>query len=551
VDDRVDNDILDLSSYLRLIWRKAWVVAAVAIVCAGALAVWSHSRRQLFESSAIVRVFDPSLGSTLNQNKIDPLREVDIETEYANTPEVEAAVRGKLGAVSEHVTSLTASGSQTTDAIQVHARASKKPYAKQAAGTFADEFVALRRAQVAAPLTTQADSLRAEAKTLQDQANAVQSQLDTLTPQVLFDAAGRPYIPPESEQAKSLRDQLTALSTRAASLTGQADQLSIDASNRQASLSVVTGASTADPVSGRAVRNGLIGFVLGSMLGIGFVLVRDRTRGAVDGVSDLPEELRAAATVVAVPALRSTRRGRSGPATLEDPASDFAEACRQLRAAVLFRGNTRPSKSILVTSASEGDGKTTIAANLAVVLAQAGRQVLLVDADLRRPNLHQLFGLDNAQGLTSSLSELPTPGSLVQEVLLPKAGVLRDAPQVDQPNRGGRLAVVTSGPPVADPGDLLVALTRGGRLASLGAPFDYVIVDSPPVLGAADALTLAWNLDGVVLVTRSRRTRRHDLGAAADMVLSGGRSILAVALNASRRSAVYPYETRALDHTRA
>lgn len=536
MDDRTTNDVLDLRKYTRLLRRRAWIVVAIAVVCAGAAFGWSHRQANVFESSAVVRVFDPTLGSTLNQDKVDPTREVQLEVQYATSPEVQDAVNERLSADGVKASSLDASGSDTSDAIKLTATSGKKAVAKQAAETYADVFLSMRRDQVASPLDAQATDLNSQALDLQKQANDLQTQIEAGAPQIQFDASGRAFVPPESEAVKTMRDQETALNSRAASLQSQADQLSLDAANRRADLSLVTHADQpGSPISPKPVRNAAIAFVVGLFLGLLFVIARDRTGGAIDGVADVPADLRAAATVVAVPRYsRRRQRRRGAPATLSSPDSAFAEACREIRSAVLFRHEGVPSTSILVTSAREGDGKTTIAANLAIMLARAGSRVVLVDGDLRQPKMHEAFGLDNEPGLTSCIEQDENPLTVLKNINIRGA-------------RGGRLSLLTAGPAVEDPADLLVAASRKDLLKSLQWAFDFVIVDSPPVLNSSDAQTLAWELDGIVLVTRHHKTRRSDLDATSDVLLGLRRPIVAVVVNGASRgrgNSPYPYGDR-------
>jgi capsular exopolysaccharide synthesis family protein len=195
------------------------------------------------------------------------------------------------------------------------------------------------------------------------------------------------------------------------------------------------------------------------------------------------------------------------------------EAYRLLRANLQFAAVEHPLRSLLVTSCDPGDGKSTTAANLAVVAAQSGARVLLVDADLRRPSLHTIFGLRNATGLTSLLVD---PGLATEDALLP----------THVPN----LTVLLSGPLPPNPGELLASQRMADRLAELSGLADLVIIDSSPVLPVSDAAVLAGWVDASLLVVDVRRTRGHQAASAVAMLERAGARLVGAVLNRLPRS---------------
>ena len=184
-------------------------------------------------------------------------------------------------------------------------------------------------------------------------------------------------------------------------------------------------------------------------------------------------------------------------------------------------------RTLLITSALPGEGKTTISTNLAALMARAGKNVTLVDADLRRPTLHRVFGLDNSKGLTNVLAGVTT----IDEVVLPTKIV--------------GLTVTTSGSRPPDPTVLLQSSQMQQFVEELTRKSDIVIFDSPPILTAADAMALASFVDGVVLVVDTRRSRRPSLQKAAESLQQANKALLGAVLNkATRRQGdgyYYPY----------
>ncbi|CAK8054094.1 CpsD/CapB family tyrosine-protein kinase [Eupransor demetentiae] len=191
------------------------------------------------------------------------------------------------------------------------------------------------------------------------------------------------------------------------------------------------------------------------------------------------------------------------------PASRQAEEFRSLRTNIEFVGSSLAKfHSILVTSAEVGDGKSTVAANLAATWAKAGKQVLLIDADLRHPNLDKTFYLDNHGGLTTSIAGLKVNGKY-------------DALKMTFVDN---LSVITSGPLPPNPVELLESKKMSQLLAWAEDNYDMVIIDSPALDEATDAQILASKVDGVAMVVKMNKTARKSIERAlANLKLSGAR----------------------------
>lgn len=195
------------------------------------------------------------------------------------------------------------------------------------------------------------------------------------------------------------------------------------------------------------------------------------------------------------------------------PKSAAAEAYRTLRTNIQFAGLDRPCKTIVVTSAAPSEGKTTTAANFSAVCAQSGSRVLLVDGDLRKPTLHRIFGLDNQRGLTTTMIE----GKSLADVAVP--------------TRVPNLSVVVSGPLPPNHAELAASRRMHDLLEAATRVFDLVIIDTPPVLSVSDAVALAAQTDGVILVVRGGKTSGEAVRRAAEQIDAVKGRILGVLLN--------------------
>jgi polysaccharide biosynthesis transport protein len=200
---------------------------------------------------------------------------------------------------------------------------------------------------------------------------------------------------------------------------------------------------------------------------------------------------------------------------LTQPKSQFAEAIRSLRTSLLLSQAGHPPKTILFTSATPSEGKTTTASNLACVLAQGDNRVLLIDGDLRRPNVHHRFGLNGRIGLTTVLTGAMRLEDAVQAV--------PEAPNLD---------ILPSGPVPPFPTEMLSSDVMDKLLKRCTELYTHVIIDSPPVLSVTDGVILARDVDAVVLVVRHGKSSKHIVRRARDLLLRSGAQITGIVLNA-------------------
>ncbi|PJZ02039.1 MULTISPECIES: CpsD/CapB family tyrosine-protein kinase [Bacillus] len=226
-------------------------------------------------------------------------------------------------------------------------------------------------------------------------------------------------------------------------------------------------------------------------------------------------------------ALRKSRGSwmRRTVIAMSEPKSLNSEQYRTIRTNIEFASVDRQMKSVMITSASPGEGKSTTAANLAVVFAQQGKKVLLVDADLRRPTVHTAFHLENIIGLTS--------------VLLRKSSLK----QAVQASNEKQLDVLTSGPIPPNPAELLSSKGMKELAYEACAAYDMVIFDTPPVLAVADAQILGSVADGSILVISSGKTEKERAAKAKEALESCNSKLLGAIMNGKKRSrnAAYGY----------
>ncbi len=270
-----------------------------------------------------------------------------------------------------------------------------------------------------------------------------------------------------------------------------------------------------------------IALFLGLAAGLGIVflleLTNDRLMSVEDVLNRFEEEI-----LGLIPEVQQPKR-HPQPLLLEpdDPRHAFAESCRSLRSSLLFghRSETRP-KTLLITSAEPSEGKSTVAANLALALASAGSRVLLIDADLRRSSLHHFFRLTREPGLGNLLETQANPEQF----------------NLISPTSNPNLFVIPSGRPASNCGELILSPTFDRLLEEIQRDFDFAIFDSIPVFASDDATTLAPKLDGVLFVVRAGQSRARVVRQALDLLYQRQAKVLGLIVNrADSQASHYSY----------
>jgi polysaccharide biosynthesis transport protein len=241
-----------------------------------------------------------------------------------------------------------------------------------------------------------------------------------------------------------------------------------------------------------------------------------RSIAEIESITELP-------SLAIIPRARRSSVDQAGTLTtaqrnigiLTQPKSQFAEAFRSLRTSLLLSTAGHPPKFIVLTSATPSEGKTTAASNLAAILAQRDTRVLLIDGDLRRPNIHHRFGLNGKIGLTTVLTGATTLEETVQSI--------SEIPNLD---------ILPSGPVPPFPTEMLSSGAMEAILKRCGEIYDYVVIDSPPILSVTDGVILARQADAVVLVVRHGKSSKHVVRRARDILLRSGAGITGIVLNA-------------------
>jgi capsular exopolysaccharide synthesis family protein len=288
-----------------------------------------------------------------------------------------------------------------------------------------------------------------------------------------------------------------------------------------------------EPVGPQRLLGVALAAAIAIVLGICLAIFLEYLDNTVRSTADVERMLHLPALAV-IPAVGGTMRRRllpsigasnasngnalARPELLIDaePRSAIAEAYKQLRTSILLSTAGRAPKTLLVTSGSPGEGKTTTAANTAISLAQTGARVLVIDADMRSPRIHTIFNITNGAGLSTALSRDASEEDLMALIAT---------------QENGKLRVMTSGPIPPNPAELLGSKSMKQLLQTLGPHFDHIVIDSPPVANVTDGVLLASLVDGVILVVHGGRSTRELVRRARQLLLGVGARIFGVVLN--------------------
>jgi tyrosine-protein kinase len=478
-----------LHDYLRVLRRRKWLVLQAVVLLPLAAVLLSLRQERLYEASAQVLLSRDDLTAALTgtitpSSAQQPERLAETQAELARVSAVARRVLAATGSTRMSVEKFLSGSSVTAkpeaDLLTFRVRNPSPERAELLATSYARQFTAYRRRLDTAALVTARQGLRERIAAL--------------------DQAGR-------------RD-----SGLYSSLVEKEEQLRTMEALKTSNATLVQAGEKAVLVQPRPVRNGLLALALGLIVGLALAFLRDTLDTRVHEAEEVAEQL-GMPLLARLPEPSRRLRGNDLLVMVESPAGRQAEAFRMLRTNLEFVNLRRQARTIMVTSASAREGKSTTVANLAVAIARAGRHVVAVDLDLRRPYLDRFFDVRDHPGLTqvvlghvelaSATVPIAITGAAQQSANGNGHGVANgNGSGHELGSVSGLLEVVPAGPLPPDPGELVGLPELREVLQRLRARADVVLVDSPPILQVGDALTLSTAVDGIVVVAGRDRIRR-------------------------------------------
>jgi non-specific protein-tyrosine kinase len=457
----------DIQQYIAIIRSRKWLIMSVTALVLIVALVFSYKQKPVYESEAQVLV--KPLAQNSEQTDFEALN-LETEALIATSPEVAQRAAEVSGAADggELLRGLEVSSAQDTEVLLFRYSHSDPEVAQERAQAFAQGYVDHR-------------------------AETAQGNLDEKTKLIQNTIASF------NEQLRAVREELAATSDPNEQLRLQAEsgQIYSDISLERAKLRDIATLSNQDlgrvlfpgylptrPSSPNHSKTGAIALLAGLALGVGAAFLKERLDDRLDGRAGL-ESIFGASVLAVVPRSSQWRKASEAYlATESDPHSVVSEAYRTLRTGLLFAASQREIKTVLITSAQAGEGKTATTANLGVVLAQAGKRVIIVSADLRKPRLNNFFSTRAPKGLTNVLAG----ECRATEALVPVSAA------------ASNLRLLPSGPIPGNPAELLGSEAMRKLIAELRGAADFILIDVAPILAVADGMTLAPMVDSVLFI---------------------------------------------------
>ena len=510
---------VDLWRVWNVVRWLAPLIFGFALIVSAAAYLLAASATDLYKASARGRVIDPNSDAVFNgiQIRVDPKRDVETQIQLMTSVTVKDKVDEQLGDDVDQITSVSFSGVGLTDLIQITVVSPSPQVAADAANAYADVYVDQRKEQVRSSFVARADELLVKASELDAQIKQVDVQL----------ASGRL----SALDADTLRAQRSALVAQQADLRSLSTQFEVEAASRSGNVEVAGRAvAPTAPFEPTPVRDATLAGILALVFAAVVALLIDRLDNKIHTTEDVEALVGDIPVIGTIPTNQNAEKSNARELVALD--STDAEAYRALRTNLRFSALGQKRNRILVTSAIPGEGKTTIVGNLAVVLAQSGLRVVIVSADLRKPQVEEVFGMETRpSGLTSVLLGDATLSEVVVQIPLPS---------ID------RAYLVPSGQSPQNPAELLGSERMGtvlDRIEAAGA--DFVLLDSPPVLPVADALAMAHMVEGVIVVVKAGTTTRPQLTEVLDRLAQVSAPVIGIVLNEVSESRRYgPYRGR-------
>lgn len=500
---------MELSSYISILTRRKWYILACILLGTILATTLSFLSTPQYAASTTIRVLTIGAGTvtTARPDITYTERLVNTYSRIITSQTVRAQIQEELGLSA--LPNLAVESVPNTELIRINSEAPNPENARDIVNTAADILIQQNRdfysggdgqslQEILAQRLTVAETELADAR------KTYENLLATSPEDTASIAA--------AAQAVEINESIYA------SLLSQHEAARLEETVRANAISVIEKATAPEkPSKPRHLLNVALGLVGGLVIGVALAFVADNldttlhTTEQIENATQMP-------TVGQVPASKD----ELSIARLGSGHYPQLESFRRLRTNILASGTDGP-QVVLLTSAKRGEGKSTVSGNLAVTVAQSGREVVVVDCDLRLPTVHKLFDLPNKRGLTNILAGEVSVDEAIQYSAFP------------------RLQIITSGPLPPNPTELLGSQRMLDLIDQLKGMFDFIILDTPALLSVADAAVLATAADNVILVVAQGQTQRGDVRAVRQQLSNVRVKSMEVVVNRAEPNGSYAY----------
>ncbi len=506
---------MELRDYLGIIRARRWVIIQAVVIVTLTAVVVSFVQPKSYQGVAQVLISEKDSGAALLGSVLplsaQPERTLQTQVQLMQIrPIAETTIkRLNLQTTPEDLLKrVTVSAAGQTDIVNIAAEDPSADTAASIANTIADAYVAAAR-----------DARRSSIAAAADE---VQKRLDEARAEIV--AVGHKIA--STGQSNDLTAELQIATGTYTTLAEKLEQLRINEQLETGPGRVVSPAVLdMRPVSPKPVRNAALALVVGLMFGLGMAFLYEYLDNTIKTTEEA-EKLFGAPVLGTIPGDKPEKGQKRRLAIVQSPGSSTAEGYRVLRNSLDFINFQHDIKTLLVTSAAPGEGKSTVASNLAAALAQSGKKVVLVSCDFRRPTTEQFFNVNNMIGLSDVLL-----GTHSLKAALQRPG--------DE-----QLLVMTAGKMPPNPSELLGSSKMQDVVKALGEWGEWVIIDTPPLLAVADPAAVARWTDGVLLVTQAGASTRDAAKKAMELLGKVGARAIGVVvwgLDENRGGAGYGY----------
>ncbi|MGI9598411.1 MAG: polysaccharide biosynthesis tyrosine autokinase, partial [Acidimicrobiales bacterium] len=507
------DDELELTDYLRILRRRwPWVLFPFLLIV-GLATAFTLNQPTLYCSSAQVLINDSQAQKAIqgDSNVFVASRDLTNEINMAYSDRVRGEVISQLGLDPE----VRVTGDADSDVLWFRGCGSTADEATRYANTWANVYVATKQQQAADSVQSAVGGFQERLAELREQRQEIREPLDTLEDQLAAasDTSQATIQIRVDRLSADLAVELGLIDAQLQTIASTITLLELDSELARTGTASVNqiAAAPLSPSNAPLSRNLVLGGVIGLIVGAAAALL----------VENLDRSIKTSEDIVGVPVLGSIPRpGRDlagidlSLATMNYTGSAVAEGYQKVRTALEFALLGRKITSLLVTSPDQAEGKTTTSANLAWAMSAVDHRVVLADVDFRRPRIHDVFGCPPEPGLSDNLLH----GTPLNKLAL----------RVDDDR--SNMVIIPTGAQPPSPGDFVASPAFSGLLRNLEAEADLVILDSPPVLPVSDALSIARQVDGVIIAARAGKTSTNELGKAVENLRAVGADVLGVCL---------------------
>lgn len=495
---------MGLADFARIAWRRKISIVLLGVLAAAAAFGFDSHRTKVYQGSTEV-LLTPLVSQAVSSanGASSALSSTDVATaaKIISSPANQHAAAALLKLRSIPRASVSEVG--TTNVVKISVQSPDPALAIKAANAYAQAYISGQQTQAVSSLERAATQISAKITQIGNQITAVQNQMASLGGSAGTSTA------PASPALAALQSQENSLLDQQTTLRDQVTQLQ-DSANLASGGGQVIGAAMPPAllVSPKRTRDTALAGIIGLVIGLGIAFLREYADDRIRSEDDLEEALGAVPAIGQIPTVAEWIPGRKAahpvPHLLSaqtHDASRAAEAYRSLRTSIQFLGLDHPIRSLVITSPSSNEGKTTTTANLAAVMAQGGQKVVVLACDLRKPQLHEAFDLANDVGFTSVMLGHVDAVEALQAV-----------PGHDN------LWVMASGPIPPNPSELLSSPRAGQLIEALVHGADMVLIDTPPVLPVTDAAVVAARADATLLVVSAGRSTKKQARRAVEIL---------------------------------